>query len=691
MVALLLVFTILGSAAAVRLGYWQIMAGPELAARAARSLPQREEDIPPRAEIVDRDGKPLAQTAMLDQLVAHPDLVPEERVEDLVRELGDIMGLGSAAAREAYGAKLASGRRYSILESRITPEQSLAVRLALDERRLSGITLQPRQVRVYPHPGGVDGTSLAAQLLGFVDADGRGRYGIEQAYDDRLTGRASGPLDLASLGPLPAADGAGDGTLSPFGVAPMRLTLDAGLQRQLERELAAAKLANGSPRVSGLVMDPYTGEILAWASVPSYDANRYREEVAARGLTALRDPIASDTYEPGSVMKPLTVAAALDAGVVKPTTKIQDARKIEFYGHTVRNADHDTMGTLSVKDVVAYSRNLAVTRIAERLGPTTEKSSRRLYRMWQRLGIDSPTGIDVAAEAAGISHDPRERPWAPVDLSNKAFGQGVAVTLVQLAVAYAAMVNGGYRVTPHMVQDGEAAAVEPERVLSPKVAKQLRGILEHVTGWVSTYAAGSLIFGHTVGGKTGTAQFWNSARGRISKNVFNFSFIGFVGSDDPRVIIAVRIHETKAKVLGQGEIELNVTSYELFRKIAKAAIKHLEIPKGKGRDVGYPVPRSPADRVLTPDRYRQHVRIASTRRKAARRESASAAGRASKRSAQRRGGRDGERRRARDRSAATAAGDPSEGGAGREDGAAGPVGAAGGGGDRGRADDRAGP
>jgi cell division protein FtsI (penicillin-binding protein 3) len=622
MVALLLVFTVLGSASALRLGYWQVVAADDLSARAARTLPRKTADIPPRATIFDRDGKPLAQTAMLDQLVAHPDLIPEHRKAGVVQELGDVMGLGSGEARTAYQDLIAGDRRYRVLEQRLTQDESLGVRLAIESGRLVGITLNPRQVRLYPQAGGVDGTSLASQLLGFVDADGRGNYGVEQSYDDRLTGVVSGPLDIATVGTLDL----GDEPLSPLGLQPVHLTIDAGLQRQLEKELAAAKIANGSPRVSGLVMDPDTGAILAWASMPSYDANDFRNEIAARGLAALRDPIASDAYEPGSVMKALTTAAALDRGVVTPTTIIMDAKKIEFRGHTVRNADYKSMGPLMVKDVVALSRNLAITRVAQKLGKTIDKMSLHLFKMWQRLGIDTPTGIDIAAEAGGIAQDPRERPWAPVDLSNKSFGQGVSVTLAQLAVAFAAMSNGGFLVTPFMVEESEAALPEPERVLSKKVARQMREILEHVTGSVYSYAKGTLIFGHTVGGKTGTAQFWQADKAQISKNIFNYTFIGFVGSDDPEAIIAVRIHETKPKILGQGQLELNVTSFELFRKVAKASIKHLKIRKAKDPDVGFPVPRSTADRLMTPDRYNKHMRQANSQRNRAARKANDDAG-----------------------------------------------------------------
>ena len=167
---------------------------------------------------------------------------------------------------------------------------------------------------------------------------------MEQSYDDRLTGLVSGPLDIATVGTFDV----GDEPLSPLGLQPVRLTIDAGLQRQLEKELAAAKIANGSPRVSGLVMDPDTGAILAWASMPSYDANDFRNEIASRGLAALRDPIASDAYEPGSVMKALTTAAALHRGPVQQVLRagcVGDAGPTggRLRGHVERRIPRDTV------------------------------------------------------------------------------------------------------------------------------------------------------------------------------------------------------------------------------------------------------------------------------------------------------------------------------------------------------------
>ncbi len=612
MVALLVAFVLFGTVAALRLGYWQVVRGPELAAQAQMKFPRPAEVSSLRADIIDRHGAILAQTASLDRLVAYPELIPEDSREPVLEELARIMDVTLPEAQAAYGAALADDARYARLEPTLTPAQSLAVREAVARKDLIGVALEPTQVRIYA-PGGDPRTTLASQLLGFVDAEGRGRYGVEQAIDARLSGaEAWTSPDLAMLGggtgatgvTTAATSGDGDGSLL---VEPVRLTIHADLQLQLEKELFAARTADHAKGVSGVILDPYTGEVLAWASLPAYDANDYLE-VARHSLVSMRDPIVSDAYEPGSVMKVLTAASAIANGVVTPRTKVRDGLELPFYKHTVYNADHKSMGVISVKDAIAYSRNVATARIARRLGTTTDRAARRLYETWRQLGIGEKTGVDVAGESAGLAADPAVKEWAPVDLANRAFGQSVGVTLIQLARAFAAITNGGWLVTPHLALDGPAAHVPRERVLDAETTRQLRDIMEHVTGAVPWYAEGSLIRGYVVGGKTGTAQIYDPARGKYRDSIFNFSFVGFVGARRPEAVIAVRIAEAKPDILGQGELALEVTSYELFRRIARAAIRHLDIEPSSDPDAGYPIPLSQADLVLTPRRYEQHLR-----------------------------------------------------------------------------------
>ena len=218
----------------------------------------------------------------------------------------------------------------------------------------------------------------------------------------------------------------------------------------------------------------------------------------------------------------------------------------------------------------------------------------------EKVGLVGRTGVDIAGEEEGLFCHPDTCGWAPVDLANRAFGQGVAVTLLQLANGFSTLVNGGFRVQPHVVAESDAAKVPKYRVLKPKVARQATEILGHVTGSRTHYARGSLIPGYMIGGKTGTAQIWDSSRGMWKDNIFNHNFVGFVGGNKPEAVIAVRIEEPRNKVHGQGIVEIKIESYELFRNIARGAIKHLGIKKSRDKNAGLPILGTDAARSLTP-------------------------------------------------------------------------------------------
>ncbi len=221
--------------------------------------------------------------------------------------------------------------------------------------------------------------------------------------------------------------------------------------------------------------------------------------------------------------------------------------------------------------------------------------------------MTGPTGVDISGEASGNWYDPDERDWSAVDLANRAFGQGVSVTLPQLARGISTIVNGGFLVRPHLVADGEAAQVEPERVLRAKTAKQAKDILRHVTGSVSWYARGSLIPGYEIGGKTGTAQIWDSAKGQWKESRFNHSFIGFVGGRNQEYVITVRLEEPVPIEISQGRIPLRIESYQLFQMVARTTIDQLKMKKSKNPDAGLPIVGSEAARQLDPVRNRQAV------------------------------------------------------------------------------------
>ena len=429
---LVIVLATFAGATALRLAYWQVARGDELRAKAFLQIARPVEVAAVRGTITDRNGTILAISAYRDRLAAYPKLIPSGEREPIVATLAEILGLDANEAA-ALSARIAGGGEYILVDRALTDEQSAAVRAALADGSLEAVGLETEPYRVYPAAGGAPGTTLASQLLGFVSSDGSGSYGIEQGFDEVLAGAPK--LLEAARDPFGRPLGSSARVIDPGAPgADLTLTIDAGLQLQLEKELYAAWVADKAKRVSAIVMDPHTGEVLAWATVPGYDANDYAADWA-RDPSRFTDPIVANGYEPGSVMKMLTAAAALDGRTVTPSKIVYDSPELTFDPYIVRNADHKGMGRISFRDVIAYSRNVATARVASRLGRGTAGSAATLHDMWVRLGIGRETGIGLAGETRGIVVDPAEHPWADMDLANRSFGQAVLVTQAQLATA----------------------------------------------------------------------------------------------------------------------------------------------------------------------------------------------------------------------------------------------------------------
>jgi cell division protein FtsI/penicillin-binding protein 2 len=583
LLALLIVFLIASLALVSRLAFWQVVERDWLLDRAMAQTTVRLESPSRRGAIYDRSGTvALATTVDRDRLAAAPrDMTSAER-EQTADELIRMLRLDETAA-EALRGNLASDRAYVIIARDIVPSLAERIRGALVDKRIFDVSLEPEPVRVYPQEGGGPDSTLAAHILGFVNREGVGQYGVEQFYQSTLagsprvavaqrdiTGRVLSDTAIVDQHGLPGSD--------------LRLTIDAGLQLTLEQELLAAWIADQAKNVSAIVLDPYTGEIYAMATYPSYDANDYRA-IAATEPSRFIDPIVSTVYEPGSVFKMFTAAAALEKGTVTPGTRIKDVGTLRLdKGRTkIDNANRQGMGWLTFEDAIAWSRNVVAAKVALGLGSNTKKAATVLHDMWVRMGFGRPTGIDVAGEISGESYvrDPAITPWRQIDLANGSFGQGVAVTPLQLATAYAAMVNGGKLVKPHVVKavGNQDVPFSPgETVLSSKLSKQLTRLMDHVVTEVPFYRDRTLIKGYHVGGKTGTAQIWdpkaNKGRGGWKHNKFNYSFVGYVAREKgrPDLVVAIRIEEGTPTTLRVGQIEMPVMSFALFRRIAHAAI-----------------------------------------------------------------------------------------------------------------------
>ena len=599
LLVLLIVFVVGSLALTARLAYWQVVDRERLASEAMAQTTVNLETPSKRGDVFDRTGTiVLATTVPRERLVADPaQLTPDQR-RQTVAELTRILGLDEADSI-ALRDRLTSNSKYLILRYGLDRAVADQIRAALVDQHVFGLTLEPEPERVYPQVGGGPGSTLAAHLLGFVNREGTGQYGVEQAYQSALAGEPRVLVTQRDASGQPIID---EATVSQPGVPgqDLRLTIDAGLQLKVEQELLAAWVADRAKRASAVVMDPYTGEIYAMATYPSYDANDYKA-IAASDPGRFIDPMVSTVYEPGSVFKMMTAAAALEAGTVTPSTRIKDVGTLRLdKGKTkIDDADRKGMGWMSFEDGVAYSRNVVAAKVALGLGKTTRESSAILHDMWLRLGYGQPTGIDVAGEVGGLVRDPGVTPWREIDLANGAFGQGVAVTPIQLARAYAALMNGGTMVEPHVVKsvgDHDLPAAPTTKVIETGLSGTLLKMMRHVITEVPFYRDRTLIPGYDVGGKTGTAQIWdpkaNKGRGAWKNNLFNYSFVGYIGRQTgvPDLVVAIRIEEGTPTVLRVGHIEMPVMSFELFRRIATDAISTPDLLPDR------PVPAAHPDR-----------------------------------------------------------------------------------------------
>ncbi|HTK44541.1 MAG TPA: penicillin-binding protein 2 [Patescibacteria group bacterium] len=573
---ILVVLALGASTLVVRLGYWQLGRHDDLVESAHRQIYYRADVPSQRGQIYDRSGTILlAASVVRDRLIVAADKLSPQQRADLVDLLTAQLGLDQAAS-DALAAKIDTGKPYLVIAKDLQPEKSTAIAAAAAAAGIDGISFESDSARTYPQAGGSPDSSLAAQLIGFVNRDGAGQYGVEQYYQDVLAGQPKVVEADRDANGQPLLET--ERTVEP-GVPgrDIRLTIDAGLQLALEQEVMSVRIANNAGAVSAVVMDPWSGEIYAEATYPSYNANSYAA-VASDDPGLFVDPVVSHVYEPGSVFKMLTVLAGLEQGTTSFDKVYDDTGRMRLDGGEtlIKDADRVAMGRLKLEDAIAYSRNVVAAKVALGLAPTTSQAATILHDVWTRLGVGRATGIDVAGEARGLVNDPAMTPWSQIDLANGSFGQGVAVTQLQLASEYAALVNGGVIVHPHVVAGVGTEPVtytnEPP-VLDPSLSPRLAGLMEHVlkSPW---YADQSRVPGYWIGGKTGTAQVWDARHQKWEFNTYNFSCVGFIGRQPghPDLVVAVRIADTSPNRDSRGTILLPVSSVELFRRVATDAI-----------------------------------------------------------------------------------------------------------------------
>jgi cell division protein FtsI/penicillin-binding protein 2 len=405
---------------------------------------------------------------------------------------------------------------------------------------------------------------VASQVLGYAGIDNTGLAGLEQEYDRSLTGRTGvetfvrdpfgRPIDVIKS--VPERDG-----------HDLVLTLDHNIQANAEAVLRDTVARWHARSGTAVVLDPNTGGILAMAVAPGFDANNFSSVPA----WLQKNTTVTDTYEPGSTFKLVTVAGALSDGLVTAQTPFTLPYSIPVADRVIHDAEPRGTVTYSVGQILSHSSNVGAVTLAKMLG------SRRLSEWITRFGFGKKTGVDYPGESPGIVL-PLDR-WSGSTIGTVPIGQGIAVTPIQVAAAYAAVANGGTWLNPHLVDHvigGSRPKVERRRVVSPAIARQLLSMLVNVVADPEATGTQAALPGYEVAGKTGTAAKPDPVTGGYSTSKYVASFVGIVPASRPRLVILVTVDEPQGTIWG------GVVAAPAFREIARFDLQYLEVPPDGG-------------------------------------------------------------------------------------------------------------
>ena len=521
----------------LRLAELQIAKSADLTARGVRQWTRSGIVAARRGDIVDTNGKLLAQS------------ITSFTISAAVRDVGDVDGLARVLERELgvdserTKKRLADSRAASVtLARQVSREDADRLRAILADKnhpefqQLRGITFDEDVSRWYPMG------SVLSQVLGLCNVDGVGQSGLELKYEDVLAGEPGKMVTEVDARARTLPDGMTLYVPAKAGNT-LRLTIDREVQSAVERAVRECAAVNEAQQVQAIVMDVDTGAVLAMAMYPTYDpADPPREDIDKLN-ELMRITVLSDVYEPGSTFKMLTAAAAIDCGATTPQDGFYCSGKITVSGSTVRcwGAPH---GAQSMKQALENSCNPVFTQLALRLG------SERFYQYLHAFGLGRRTGIDLYGEASGILIG--QKRVKDVDLARIGFGQSVAVTPIQMITAACAVVNGGRLMKPYLVEaildeNGEALEVISPTVAANPISPQTSATMRALLGSVVSEGGGknARLDGWTVGGKTGTAQIYKD--GRIEKNLHIGSFVGFAPVEEPEVAVLVIVDEAQVK------------------------------------------------------------------------------------------------------------------------------------------------
>ncbi len=503
-----------------------------------------------RGSIYDQHGYLLAASSLVYDIGAVPALVPKADKGVVADRLAPLLG----KSRTELFDLLTADATFVQLQRGMPAE----IAKQISSWKVPGLQCEKRSSRSYPN-----GT-LASAVTGFVTDEGQAAYGLESYYDEQLRG-CDGRRQAAqdSLGTLTYR------VQAPVDGADLYLSLDRNLQYVAEDALARAVASNDAKQGIVVVMNPQSGAILAMAVMPNFDPNRRQNDDPA----VWNNAAISEVYEPGSVFKVLTIAAALDAGVITAQSTYYDSGSITIGGEVIKNSDRAAHGETTIADLLAHSLNVGAAHVAGRMGAI------KFYEYVQGFGFTRLTSVDLAYEAAGILRLPGDRDWHESDLGTNSFGQGLSTTPVQMLAAISAVANGGVLMRPYiverMVQGGKVINTVPQsvrRVVSAEAARQTTDMLVDAVDTVMTAA---IVPGYRVAGKSGTSQV--ATPFGYDPDLTIASYVGYVPAGAPQLAILVILHHPVKEQWG------TTAAAPVFREIAEQGLTMLGVPPDRAQ------------------------------------------------------------------------------------------------------------
>jgi cell division protein FtsI (penicillin-binding protein 3) len=513
-----------------------------------------------RGAIVDRNGVPLAYTADAKDIVADPSLVTPEKRQAYAEALAPVLKKSAAVIADLLVPDNADDK-YALLASALPPSVAEQVDgLRVDGVPLTGIYAQATLQRMYP------AGNVGSNVIGILQADGTGGAGIEEQYDAVLHG-TDGTLryekdsigNINPAGPIKRT--------APLNGGTVQLTIDRDLQFRVQQALDAMVAKSGAHGGQVAVLDAKTGQVLALSGNGTFNP----QDPSTISPNRSMNPTVQDVFEPGSANKIVTMAAALEKGIINPMTTLDVPDTIQVNDVWIHDAWWHPTQKFTATGVLAESSNVGTIEIAQKVG------EQPYFDYLKKFGLGQKTGIELPGESGGLLPDISQ--WSSSTFANLPIGQGVAMTIVQLASMYQTLANDGVRIPPRIVSsvtssDGKVtptATPAGVRVVSEKTARTLRTMLESVTmeGGTGKKAA---IAGYRIGGKTGTAQQIDPATGRYSNSAYWLTFAGIAPTDNPRFVVAVMIDRASGQMHG-GDI-----CAPLFHDIAAYELAAEKIP-----------------------------------------------------------------------------------------------------------------